>query len=153
MTHNKIKSIILGFENLETINIPVNNVATFLLEGVARRIFKSWHSEEIHESEVAESAVIALKPEADLVLQDAANTKQLMNATQVFARIKKYNDLTDITFIYNDDMERTISFQWDNEKDVTNAYQSSVVTNNGYLVVVIDKEKTAGQYAHEIFNY
>ena len=133
----KIKSIQLGFENVEVVNIDAEDIESVLLQGIENELYVSYWDSCLKESERAKKAIIVLKNTADKPLEEP------VNAETVFARIQKFNDLTDILIRGEDGTERRVVFGWDEKSEYVNPFQTSKIDYKGSLIIVICRTENA----------
>lgn len=133
----KLISIQLGFENIETIDIDMEDIDSMLLQGIENELYTNNRDIWLRESERAKKAVFVLKKTADKDLKDPINAKT------VFERIKKFDDMTDVLIRGTNGYFRHINFDWDQASEYSNSFQTNALMNNGNLIVVVDKEITA----------
>ena len=145
--YKRLKNIVLGFENVEVIDIPACHVQCFELKNIIENRFKEWNGDLVVCSKKAESATIVLNPKANVELENPWGDHKT-----VFGRIQAYDDLSDIEIFYDDGTSETVAFVW-GEDDCTNRHQSSATTNNGYLMIAIGKDRTAEGEIERLFRF
>ena len=144
METKEIKLIKLCFENIEVIDVLPEHIQYLVLNKITTTIANDWYSNNAHINESAKYARFAIKQEGNIELKDSGNGNTL------FERIQKFNDLVSIELIFEDNTSREIYFNWSRQFEYKNAYQSSCVTNNGYLIVCINKKHKAEEYKQYI---
>lgn len=145
MANKKLKELELTFENLESVTIPGNYVGMFSLSKIHKDFVKAWHWDNVHELDVSGSALLILKPEANIKIEKCVSKDK-----KIFDRIKEYNDLSIVTTMYDDGTSRDIAMHWYEGDDFVNRYQSSLETSNGYLIVVVDPDNNADKYRESV---
>lgn len=137
-----VEKIELSFENSEFTCIPIENVASLHISEMQKQITKHWYTNHVDEREYAETAYIFLNPAANIQYSP-------LNEENLFDRIVKYNDLVSIEF-QGVVTKRTIYLEWDDEDAFENSYQTSLITKNGYLILIVDKKKIAENFREMI---
>ena len=143
MDRKQLDYIVIGFENVENIVISAENVATFMFDKIVESRAKSWYTESCYINKMAYSSCIVLRPEANVEMPD------WQEEITVFNRILKFNDITDVELVYDDKTNEYISVRWD-DGEYSNSYQTSKLTEDNHLVIVIDSESTAEHKCNEI---
>lgn len=137
-----VEKIELSFENSEFACIPIENVASLHISELQKQITKHWYTNHVDEREYAETAYIFLNPSVNIQYSPLKEEK-------LFDRIVKYNDLVSIEF-QGVVTRRTVYLEWDDEDAFENSYQTSLITKNGYLILIVDKKKIAENFREMI---
>ena len=141
MNNNQIKYIELGFENIEALIIPIEDVNKLVLSPVIddshiissgnnHRLYKTSHSEKV-----------------ELLLYGKANkpyTNDMSSARTVFERIKLFSDIVDISYLDEDKNPiQSISVPWEDDPndDSYNLLQKAYFYDDGLLVMIKKEEK------------
>lgn len=142
-TNKKLKELIIGFENVEVIHVPGDDVGSYLVDRITQYIMNDFYSYDTFVGENAGLVNLILKPCADRKLEEP------YNADTVFERIMKFRDITGLEFIFDDDTSRKISVPWEglDPVEIENQKQSSAVTEGGCLIVCINTNQTAEEEA------
>lgn len=127
-------SLIIGFENCETITFSSDDVASFGISEITKELYNDWYNDKIKEIKRSSDTVIILLPTAN---------KHYECGNTIFERIMKHNDITDITLVNEDSIE-IISTYWEHEDEYSNRYQTTSVLSDGSLVIAISKKEKAG---------
>lgn len=138
MIEKTFESIEIGFENLESVNIPAEFVRTVSLTGITRELHNDWFSRKTWEFERASDAVIVLDKSAN-----DFKLKETYNAKTIYERIIKWSDITTVEFRYFDQSIRRISVDWEDDKICSNSYQTTTILENGDLLIVVSKTREA----------
>ena len=145
MENKKIKAVSLCFENIEVVELAYEMLSCLELKDIKTNMSKGWYSAYIRETEIAESAMFVINPAGNMGLISSCSTK-------LFDRITSFNDLVSIDLIYEDDTFREITFNWGGDSFYKNEYQSTCITDKGYLIVCIDEKHKAEEYKKKIEN-
>ena len=139
---SKLKELTIGFENLETVHIPGENVASFYVDGITAYLYNDYYSDEITEGYNAKELTLILRPQANENLKDGWNGKT------VFERLSKYNDITDVDFVFQNKTKHYSVF-WDDPdlENVENKSQTSAFGNNGHMIISISAKTKADEIA------
>lgn len=143
MDRKQLEYIVIGFENVENIMVSAENVATFMFDKIVESRAKSWYTENCYISKMAYSSCIVLRPEANVEIPD------WQEEITVFNRILKFHDITDVELVYDNKTSEYISVRWD-DGEYSNGYQTSKLTEDNHLVIVIDSESTAERKCNEM---
>ena len=133
----ELKSIQLGFENVEVVDIKGEDIQSLYIGDIVKDVFVSYYETEVREHEVAKKLILVLKDTAEGDYDSG-------NADTVFERIMKFNDITDILLKYGD-IERRIAFRWPEDEEYTNPNQSYAFLKSGAMVIVIAEDETANE--------
>ena len=142
MKKKTLDQIAIFFSNMDFAVVSAENVATYVFDNIKESRTKDWHSENIYIHKLARSSYLVLRPEADVDVPASGDFLTL------FDRILRRDDIEEIEFIYDDKSSECISVYWDNQPD-SNGYQTSEITTEGNLVVVIDPKNTAAHKCKE----
>ena len=134
-------SIDIGFENCEVVTIPVEHIKSIGMYDIVSGFYKGWYDNKALETEKANETVIVLSPTANYLPEQG----WFHEGWNLFKRIQKYNDITDIQIQTSDGNKRRIATLWHEEDDEINRYQTTNITKDGYLVIVVSQTKTAEQ--------
>ena len=128
-------SLEIGFENLESVKIPAEDVAGFYLGNITQTLSNDYYSEKLYEDEKTDDVQVVLRPAADRQI------KEPLNAKTVFERVLKYKDITDFV-LKTAEGKRKICVHWAEPDDegCENIKQKSMVSENGHLIIVIGNQ-------------
>lgn len=131
-------TLIIGFENCETISFPSNEVAAFSMQEITKGLYNNWYSNNIMEFQTSTDTTIILLPDANKHYKEGSK-----DIDTVFKRILKYNDITDVTIVKNDGPIEYISMYWEKDDEYSNRYQTTAILSDGSLVIAISKKENA----------
>ena len=143
MKRKQLDHLTITFENIQTITIPGKHVASYVFDNITFAITKDWYSENSYKHKLAHSTCFVLRPEADVETADE------WDEYTVFDRILKFKDIDEIELVYTDKSSDCLAVYWD-DGEYTNGYQTSEITPEKNLVVVIDPRKTAASKCREM---
>lgn len=157
----KIKEFDFGFENCEVMRFDNENIEIFALNGISHNI--QWLRENwVKDYKVVKEVLIVLKPNANTSKHNSSFANFGYDKYP-FDRIQHYDDITSIgvTYIDDDGTERQEEYypkysdaDWNGEE---NECQLSVVTDKGYLILVIsndvkkNRDKVKGELQEDYF--
>ena len=98
----KAKAIIFCYENLEESKVPISEVHSYYFKNIQRNI-TSYNGSDIQEQNIAEEALIFLKPEAEKKAMssfDDIRMEKQLSTTPLFERIGIWRDIVSIDILY-----------------------------------------------------
>lgn len=114
----KVKTIQLGLENCEVINIPYNDIKGIHLNGISKSLYKPFEtSDELKEVYMCDDFDVTIDKNANVL----ANCQCFSN-TLPFERLKKFKDVTFVCIQYENGSSFTVYTPY--EGDETNTLQT-----------------------------
>lgn len=135
----KIKELNFGFENCEIIRFNNDDIAIFIIDNIYTTIQKL-RNDWVQEFKIADNVFIVLKPHANIKQKNI-----FLKDEMPFTRINMYNDITSIGITYLDGEQESHEEYYPTYVNATyngeeNKRQFSMITNRGYLIIVINKK-------------
>ena len=140
-----LKSIDLVLENCEVVNIPIRYIGYLQAENFKRII--TINNGEYFDYTVCKSFVIEIFKEIDRDIEYYPFGSQNSDDKEsIINRLKRFADITQIEFIYEDKSEH-FYVDWDNKpNDEINSYQDTYVSGIGNIYISICKDKKLKDY-------
>ncbi|CCL12216.1 hypothetical protein QES_0279 [Clostridioides difficile CD149] len=132
----KIKKIILGLDNLENVELGIGDVGAFYLDNI-HEIIGGFTLSYIGKCKQADYLHIQIHKRVDEI-----------------QRLHDYKDITNVKIEYEDGSVEDIYVPYKQEGDflgLDNLYQTSFISKQGYLHIVISKDKTVEEVFNEEF--
>ncbi|MCC0783551.1 hypothetical protein IR152_10745 [Clostridioides sp. ES-S-0108-01] len=132
----KIKKIILGLENLESVELGIGDVGAFYLDNIHETI-GGFALNYIGKCKNADYLHIQIHKRVDEI-----------------QRLNDYKDITNVKIEYENGSVEYIYVPWKKEGDflgADNLYQTSFISKRGYLHIVVSKDKTVEEVFNEEF--
>lgn len=141
----KLKQLTFVFENQESLTIPANTVRHCYLTEIERIVEVHDRTSELMETLIANTAIIQLKPEANLV---ANEDEHFGEPFHLFDRLIDVKDVIIVELIDEEDNKQTYYIDW-NEKasEYQNTYQSTAHLPGEDFILVVSKSQRAKQFA------
>ncbi len=117
----KLKSIGLGFENCEYLDIPAEYIDDYAINKIYRDIFPDF------EFDCCESFSLTIRADANKVNWRPSNPKWWSDRLSLFERLT-YRDLVSTTLTYEDGSQREIFLPWDEDIEAMNTYHHMTLT-------------------------
>ena len=136
---NEFTSLIIGFENCETMTFKAEEIAAFSINGITKNLYNDWYNNRIREVQKSADMILALLPDANKTYSSYGIEKN------TFKRIQRLYDITDITIIKDDYSTENIFVKWCRDNDEINKYQTVDNLTDGTLIIVVSEKRTAEQ--------
>ena len=140
-----IKEIEIIFENCESIILPQKVLGQCYLSDIKTEFCRTGNiiSKIVYANEVALEIYF---PEAE----ELGNKSPLFNENNtIFERLMRYNDITNINIIYEDENRERYTVDYDETNPtlgVPNSNQKTIISQCGNLYIVINKNKDIKDY-------
>lgn len=134
-----INSIMITFENCESINVDGKYIGNFYITNITRNIYKA--GSIFMNQRKCETFFIELLPEVDKLKDDGLFEEY----TSVFNRIQRH-DIVDITLCYTDGTNEQFYVDWNENDDYINSYQSDYISRNNCMYIAVNKDNTVFDY-------
>ena len=138
-----VKSIEIGFENLDFVVIPNEYFLSFSLNDVKTKTH-CVARKFVNNYQIATNTVLALKKEVNDDFEKFNADVHIVQSEgcSLFERIIQYKDIVDIKVIYEDGSAESFFVDWDEEdmKEYINKLQSAFINEDGNLIVKIGRE-------------
>ena len=127
-----VTHIVLNFENLESVTFHINDIKDIETGKIQSRI-----------SRIAINSVAQMETMASLELTILASadieTDAPFCSESAFERILSTNDITSVTFHFNNGTSENIYVPYEETFEAENIYQTSFLDENGDLNIIIKK--------------
>lgn len=144
-----VRYIELVFENCEWVRFK-SGVGIFYLSGFETSI-ERLAMNSIRKHTLAKEVAIQIFKDADFERDKIFN-----DDISIFERITKWNDITHIDIVYEDDSEESYYVDYvepegqEDELGAPNINQKSIISTGGNLYIVIDREKDIKDYFNDL---
>lgn len=135
---DKINSIRVLFENFEYADIKRKDIESFNISGITKSYHIAPFIKDNYENNTCEEFSLRLFPAANVQMTNGDT------ALTVFERIQKYDDIECVKIEFETATPMEINVKWNGSLE-TNKNQSSVILNNGVLLIVCSPDTTAKQ--------
>ncbi|MET3209719.1 UNVERIFIED_CONTAM: hypothetical protein ABIC26_002666 [Paenibacillus sp. PvR008] len=138
----KLKEIVFGFENCESLSVEANHIGNFSVTNIKKSIIR--HYGDIRFMDTCDTFSIVVNRNANTdyqvsVIEDN-NYKQ-----NTFDRLTN-GDIVVIDIVYDDDSKDEIYVRWEGKSDYLNEAQKTYISKLGDLFIVISKEETVESF-------
>lgn len=127
---SEVKAIGFGFENCESVEIPVEYVYTFNVSGITKSRGYYPHGQGLHEYTVANKLYVSFQKSF------SEWEEKTIFGTLVKERLEKYNDICWFDIIYEDGSKENYMVSWKGEDQYNNSAQKTTHEEWGLLVEV-----------------
>lgn len=137
--NSTVKSVTLIFENVETCTIPISCIGYILIDDVSERISSCCGVAKLEKS--CGTFVIEVHRDAQMSFDFHDKPEEPLTACEVFKRINRFNDITDIIVAFTDGSGTDYTIVpnlLSNEEE--NIDQESMISANGNLYIKICKD-------------
>lgn len=139
----KLKSIILTFENCDSMEIPAKYIRNLYIKRASDIIEQVYYADKDREVEIE---TYKSAQEIYFIVKDSTNLTykpfNLFESDTVFNRLMEFSDITHITLVYFDGSRQTITVPYKDEYNDDNKYQSvTYVRGFDDLIINIEEEK------------
>ncbi|MDR6779455.1 hypothetical protein J2W98_003735 [Paenibacillus peoriae] len=138
----KLKEIVFGFENCESLSVDAKYIGNFSVTNVRKSIIR--HYGDIRFMDICDTFSI--------VVNKNANTDYKVSVVEgnsykqnTFDRLTN-GDIVVIDIVYDDDSKDEIYVQWEGKSDYLNEAQKTYISKLGDLFIVISKEETVESF-------
>lgn len=136
-----IKHIDLVLENCDVIHIDGKHIGFFILDNIKKTAgIMGCNSFGVRET--AEEIFLEISPDANKEYHPLGISSEW---TMPFERLSRYNDITSIDIITDDETLRYYT-NWTGDSDYENEAQTSIIGKNGCFYLAITERKTAQEY-------
>ena len=150
----KLKYITFLLENCDVITIDGKYIGNFLIDNIRTTISRI-ACNSIMKMDIADTIVIEIHKNANKK-RHHFNFDSDYNEHTVFDRLQEWNDITSIKFKFEEQYveenktprqeEYTYYVYWEGNSDEENEAQSTYISNDGNLYIVISKDKTVEDF-------
>lgn len=140
----KLKEITFVFENCDCITIDGKYIGDFLVDELNTSIQRI-ACNSIEQMDGANVVVVEIHKDANKERYPFAQTNWEDSKHMVFDRFVEYDDITSIEFKL-DDKDYSYYVDWVGDDDYENEAQSSYVSKDGHLYLVIAKDKEVSDF-------
>ncbi|MDP9675286.1 hypothetical protein J2W97_001269 [Paenibacillus jamilae] len=134
----KLKEILFGLENCESLSIDAKYIGNFSVTNVRKSIIR--HYGDIRFMDICDTFSIVVNKNANTDYQvfgvEDEGFKQ-----NTFDRLTS-GDIVVIDIVYDDDSKDEVYVHWEGESDYSNEAQKNYISKLGDLFIVISKEET-----------
>lgn len=143
-TENKkdIESILIFFENCESVSVNVEDIETMNFNGITSEM--NFVNGGMNSKKIAKQTIVRLKP--------SANVQCSNFNTPIFKRVKDYNDICLFQINYKDGTKETmyVSYIIDKNTQHDNWNQQSKILKDGSMLILIDKKRNIKQISSDL---
>lgn len=130
---SEVKAISFGFENCESVEIPIEYVYTFNVNGITKSRSYYPHGQGLHEYTVANKLYVSFKKSFE---EYKGETTCGIPSKE---RLEKYNDICWFDIIYDDGTSDSYQVAWSNsEEDNQYSNKGQKVTTDFYGQLLIE---------------
>lgn len=134
----EIVSVMFAFENCDDFTVYRKDIGEFYLSGIEKS-YTRLATNSISEIATAKSFYIEIHKDANFNENRNINYKRELP----FERAMRYQDIAQIILEFEDGSNSVYYPVWDEDSDVTNKHQKSIISNvNGHLFIIIDPIET-----------
>lgn len=138
---SKLKSIILTFENCDSMEILAKYIRGLHIKGISDSIEQlNYEDEEVETYKSAQDIYFIIKKSTKL----RYNPFNFENEEVIFNRLAEFNDITYITLVCSDESRQTIAVPYEEGRGGDNKYQSCTYIN-GFDELIITIKKDDGE--------
>ena len=135
---SKLKSIELGFENIDTMVINKENIVAFSLSDIVEYIENFHYSEIVNKHKISKSVYLVLKNTKETIHKELEVDKWKIS---VYNKLTLHCDIVDITVHYEDGTKEQYFVDFNSEYDDYNINQTHKYDEqNDYLEITIKEE-------------
>jgi len=138
-----VKSIILGLENCENIEIESKYIGLFLIKDIHQIVGRIACNSISKYDEVGTVAVEIYK---ESNLKEYYPFGSNCDRVNIFERLNKFKDITSISLVYDDDSKEDYWVVFNEEDDQENDYQKNYISDLGNLYIVVSKTEGISEY-------
>lgn len=131
----EVTEIEFVFENVEFFSIDAKYIGTFLLDGITESIRRD-ACNSISRYKIVKKVCIEIFKEGD------GEYSWLGGVEKKFDRLRRYNDIVSVVVHYSDHTEEGFYVDYSDAHDETNDYQTTRISNQGNLYIVINAKET-----------
>ena len=130
---SEVKAISFGFENCESVEIPIEYVYTFNVSDITKSRSYYPHGQGLHEYTVTNKLYVSFQ-------KSFSEYKETTSfGTPVKERLEKYNDICWFDIVYDDGTVDTYQVAWSNEEEdqYSNSGQKVKTDFYGHFVIEV----------------
>lgn len=133
----KLKSIILAFENCDTMEINVDYIRGLTINGITESIGQiNYYEKDIETHKSAKEVYFIIKESTKLEY----NPFNFEDEEVIFNRLTEFNDITHITLVYFNEQKQTFLVPYEEVGNGNNEYQlTEYVRGFDELIISIEK--------------
>ncbi len=136
--YNDIDSIVLVFENVDSTEIPMQDIAVLELDGIKQIARRTYGTNIIRFSAHLTHFALRIKANGNKICYPFGFTD--LEPYTLFNRITQHKDIVSVIIKHNDGTEIMYDVDWGGETDEENNYQKSYIDKDGMLVVVVEAQ-------------